>query len=136
MTHGEADRWGMLAEAAARAAFDLERDRASWHDARTQNGVPVESKTARKRLANGRRGRWWIEREAHRRLVEAGGLYALSVYDPQATDDGPITDVAIVPARWIDAHLSWTSNGTGHHKGSEHSKLGWPHVLESTGAVA
>lgn len=136
MKAGEAERFGKLAEAAARRRYVLEEDRASWHDARTLDGVPVEVKACRTTLENGRSGRWWIEREAHQQLVDAGGFYALATYDPQRLEDGPIVDVALIPAEWIDLQLSWTSNGTGHHKGEEHSKLGWPRVLEDGRAVA
>lgn len=129
----ETEYWGKLAEVAARARFGLTANRCSWHDAVTDDGVPVESKTCLLVLDNGRRGRWWIEREAHETLVENGGLYALSTYSPTALGEGPIVDIALVPAVWVDELLSWTSNGQGHHKGREHAKLGWPHVLDVEG---
>lgn len=131
----DAEFWGQLAEAAARACFDLEPDHSRYHDARTEDGQPVESKTCRRRLANGRSGRWWIERKAHEKLLDNEGLYALSVYDPQALEQGPILDVTLVPAFAVDAMVSWTSNGRDHHKGEEHAKLGWPHVLDVEGGV-
>jgi hypothetical protein len=129
----EAEYWGLLFEAAARARFELERDRCNWHDARTPDGRPVECKTCRVVLSNGRRGRWWIQRESHDRLVEAGGSYALSYYDPHAYCDGPIVDVVLVDAERVDELVSWTSNGRGHHRGEEHAKLGWPHLFERQG---
>lgn len=130
LTPGEAEYFGKLAETAARSRFELDIDRSAYHDARTQDGRPVESKTCRVVLANGRSGRWWIEREAHNQLVHEDGLYALSTYDPAAVEAGPILDIALVPATWVDELLSWTSNGYDHHKGEEHAKLGWPHVLD------
>lgn len=129
MTESESDYWGMLAEAATRERFGLERERSSWHDARTPDGTPVESKACRVRYVNGRRGRWWIEYDAHETLIESDGLYALSVYDPQAVEDGPILATALVPARWIHGLLNFSPTG-GHHKGAEQAKLGWPHVVD------
>lgn len=129
MTASESKYWGRLAEAAARARYALERDHASWHDARTTDGTPVEVKACRRRLVNGRRGRWWIEADAHDQLVANSGLYALSVYDPQTLDTGPVLATALVPASWIDQLLTWSPTG-GHHKGARQAKLGWPHVLD------
>lgn len=132
----EAEYWGLLAEAAARAQYDLERERCPWYDARTADGSPVESKTCRVLLANGRCGRWWIQRESHRKLVEADGLYALSYYDPDVLDDGPIVDIDLVEAGRVDGLVSWTSNGEGHHRGQEHANLGWQHVFDDGGEPA
>jgi hypothetical protein len=127
----EAEQWGHLAEAAVRARYDLDRDRCSFHDAVTADGRPVESKTCRVVLVNGRRGRWWIQRESHDQLVDADGLYALSIYDPQAVAEGPILGSVLVPASEVDNLVAWTANGRGHHRGTEHAKLGWPHVLSA-----
>ncbi|WP_243645300.1 hypothetical protein [Natrarchaeobius chitinivorans] len=77
---------------------------ATWHDARTttllepaeslpfygivvvEPGVPVEIKGCQIETSNGSgstRGRFYVKREAHSRLLEAGGMYLFVVYIPR-----------------------------------------------------
>ncbi|WP_436931654.1 hypothetical protein [Halosimplex halobium] len=98
---------------------------ATWHDARTTEcldpsyerpflGVPlverdteVEIKGACETRSAGvsrqRSGAWYIKRQAHERLLEAGGVYLLAVYGPRP--DTPILRSVIVPASILDEHL-------------------------------
>lgn len=103
-------------------------DVAEWHDARLQDvlvtgsiatllehvavpaDTPIEIKAAQKRISNGagvRRGRWYIKRDAHERLLESAGHYALVVYEP----GGEILELVVVPADVVDEFLAgrWTA---------------------------
>jgi hypothetical protein len=92
---------------------------ATWHDARVdgllepsrdlpaigvvlvEDGTEVESKAAQIRMGkSNRRGRWFVKREAHDRLLEAGGVYLLVVYEPRS--GLPWAAARIVPASVLD----------------------------------
>lgn len=106
---------------------------ADWHDARTTASLtagaiplvgvcsigpntPVEVKGCQYRKSRGggrtRRGRWYIKRRAHERLVENGGVYAFAVYVPRA--DLEVVGLRFVPARLVDEVIpSWIDVGGG-----------------------
>ncbi|TYL37600.1 hypothetical protein CV102_16720 [Natronococcus pandeyae] len=123
---------------------------ATWHDARTsavldpseslpffgivlvEPGVPVEIKGCQIRTANGSgstRGRFYVKRAAHEQLLEAGGMYLLTVYLPRP--GLPQVARAIVPASLFDELLRgrWYDVG-GSRSESEVAKLGWSHVID------
>lgn len=90
-------------------------------------GTPVEIKGCLPERSNGDRstaGHWYVKRETHETLADAGGVYWLTVYAPQP--ETPILAELVVPAatvgdvlagRWYDsgrregevAQLTWTT---------------------------
>jgi len=71
-----------------------------------ETGTPVEIKAAQVRLSDGQRGRWYLRWEQHRMLLEAGGAYALVVYDP--APGHPHLGRLLVPASIVDELVnSW-----------------------------
>ena len=82
MDSQKAPRYGALAERHARERYDLTAERSAWHDARTEDGEPVEIKAATVQRATGRPGRFRTFREPHRRLAHADGWYAFVAYRP------------------------------------------------------
>ncbi|OAQ53310.1 hypothetical protein HTG_07470 [Natrinema mahii] len=126
---------------------------ATWHDARTtavlepdrslpfygivlvEPGVPVEIKGCQIETSNGdrsTRGRFYVKRAAHDRLLEEGGMYLFVVYLPRP--GLPQIARAIVPATLVDELLSgrWYEVG-GERSESEVAKLAWSHVIDPAG---
>lgn len=131
---------------------------AEWHDARTttlveatpelpmagillvEAGTPVEIKAAQVRIKNGGsetiRGRWYIKRAAHDRLLAAGGVYYLVVYEPESR--APLAAI-VVPARSLEALVTWTPVGSARSEQLV-AKLSWgallaPDAVEAAGGV-
>lgn len=120
---------------------------AYWHDAETtaawyssgitpfcgivvvERGLPVEIKTCARERSNGPNrdspGHWFIKRDAHERLLDAGGSYLLAVHD------GPDAVLArrVIPASLLDEFLKgrWFDNG---REGSV-AQLSWPRLIDS-----
>lgn len=147
MTASVADNsdFGLNAETAACENWPLERisgdaDEPDQFDARFSEdfvgdggglivaaGTPVEVKTCR--LAyDQRKGRWWIRRDNHERLLQDGGEYVLSVYK-EAT--GEILRQRLVSAQIIDSLIDqWWAAGNGHHETTEEFvQLPWSKVF-------
>ncbi|SEQ04354.1 hypothetical protein [Natrinema salaciae] len=123
---------------------------ATWHDARTtavleacqslpfygivlvEPDVPVEIKGCQIETSNGNsstRGRFYVKRAAHERLVETAGMYLFVVYLPRP--GLPQVARAIVPATLVDELLSgrWYEVG-GSRSEQEVAKLAWSHVID------
>ncbi|MEY7849551.1 hypothetical protein AB7C87_10190 [Natrarchaeobius sp. A-rgal3] len=126
---------------------------ATWHDARTttllepttslpffgivlvEPDIPIEIKGCQIETSNGNRstrGRFYVKRGAHDRLLEAGGMYLLVVYLPRP--GLPQVARAIVPATIVDELLSdrWYEVG-GKRSENEVAKLAWSHVIDPAG---
>ncbi|MHC3439216.1 hypothetical protein ACYJ1Y_14275 [Natrialbaceae archaeon A-gly3] len=122
---------------------------ATWHDAKTtavlepsqdllffgvcvvEPEVPVEIKGCQIETSNGSgstRGRFYVKREAHERLLEAAGMYLLAVYLPRP--GLPQVVRGIVPATLVDELLRgrWYDVG-GDRSEEEVAKLAWSHVF-------
>ena len=73
-----------------------------------------------------RRGRWKIDRDAHRELVARDGVYLLAVLE------GGVDDVrawVMLPAEELDPHLpSWTSNGESETREAS-KQVRWADVI-------
>ncbi|RQG97224.1 hypothetical protein [Natrarchaeobius chitinivorans] len=134
-------------------ALEFVGDRtATWHDARTttllepaenlpfygivvvEAGIPVEIKGCQIETSNGSgstRGRFYVKREAHSRLLEAGGMYLFVVYLPRP--GLPQVARAVVPATIVDELLAgrWYDVG-GPRSEDEVAKLAWSHVIDPT----
>lgn len=132
--------WGRTVETAACDRWPLEHvagdDSPEWFDARTvapietplasspiaEEGTPVEVKACRRRY-RGRYGRWWIRRENHERLLEAGGEYVLAVYDHA---EGDVCRMALTSATTVDALVtSWWECGDGGRCADQYRQVPW-----------
>lgn len=60
-----------------------------------ESGTPVEIKSASVRLASGQRGRFYLRRQQHERLLGVDGLYLFAIYAPT---DYRILSMTVVPA--------------------------------------
>lgn len=122
---------------------------AEWHDAETtevltprqdrplgsvclvESETPVEIKGCLPETSNGAgsttKGRWYISRANHERLVDAGGVYYLTVYAPSPST--PIITALVVPAATVDDLLAgrWHDSGRG-----EVAKLSWGSIIDET----
>lgn len=113
MCEHENERWGRFTEYVARTVLGLTEDRGTYHDARTEDGVPVEIKSCIRRTARGDRGKFFVREANHEQLRDEGGLYALLIYDPEDWKHGPVLSVELKPAEWLDrADYCWTGNGS------------------------
>lgn len=132
-------------------ALEYVSDRAAtWHDARTTSlltpsdrlpfysiavvepDTAVEIKGCQVRTSNGdrpTRGRFYVKRRAHERLLEAAGMYLLVVYVPRP--GLPQVARALVPASIVDELLRgrWY-DVAGKRSENEVAKLAWSHVIE------
>lgn len=90
-------------------------------------GTPIEVKSCRNWIDDGRRGRWWIREGAHERLLKADGEYALAIRD----DDNDVLRAVLVPAHTVDVLLAgrWTNCGE-HHVAERSAQLPWSAVLD------
>lgn len=107
-----------LEEHAAERLGQAHRVSANWYDIETAAGEKVESKGCQLVISDGqytRPGRFWIGREHHERLLEAGGLYVLMVHD-----EGQLVHYEEVPATEMDELIQgWTNVGTVSRSGAE-----------------
>lgn len=126
-------------EVIARTDFDLDPvpdARATWFDA-LRDGTPVEIKGTIPRTgrADNRAGRWWIQEDAHRRLLAAEGDYLLAVVRPTYTRTGLDARVVLsahLPAWWVDDRLrGWYSSGQNSCASDRHTKLPWTAVFDA-----
>ncbi|AXR78479.1 hypothetical protein [Natrarchaeobaculum sulfurireducens] len=123
---------------------------ATWHDARTttllepsewlpfysivvvEPDTPVEIKGCQVETSNGSRstrGRFYVKRAAHERLLEAAGMYLFVVYVPRP--GLPQVARALVPASIVDELLraKWY-DVAGSRSESEVAKLTWSDVID------
>lgn len=120
--------------------------KAEWHDARVvsllepstdvvfcsinllQVGVEVEIKAAQLRLASGARGRFFIRKRQHERLVEEDGAYLFAVYHPRGHE---VVAMAVMPASILDELLpdGWTTV-EGDRSEEGYRQLAWSRVLD------
>lgn len=130
MSGHENERWGDFTEWVARIVFGLTKDRGLFHDARDENGIPVEVKSCKRRT--GRRddhGKYFIRKENHEKLRDEGGYYIFVLYDPCIWKQGPVLEIEKKPAEWLDSveGYGWTENGT--RRGERVKRPPWPVVF-------
>ncbi|SFR30369.1 hypothetical protein [Halorubrum sodomense] len=88
-------------------------------------GSLVEIKSAIPRLASGRRGRFYLRREQHELLRDAGGSYLFAVCEPRPGRD-PVA-MKVVPATVADdAITAWRSGGDDR---PECSQVAWSRIF-------
>lgn len=130
MKDRENEVWGAYTEWVGRLAFGLTKDRSTFHDARDSDGDPVEIKSCR--VSTGRRGdhgKFFIRRENHDKLADAGGYYVFVLYEPQAWERGPVLDVAMKPAEWLGGVDGYTWTANGGRRGEVVKRPTWPNVF-------
>ncbi len=120
---------------------------AEWHDAETialfepphdavtfyginllAVGIPVEIKAAQIWYESGQRGRFYIRKRQHERLLDAGGAYLFAVYVPRP--DHPVRAMGVMPASLVDELLpdGWTSRDRSGEEG--YRQLAWSRILD------
>jgi hypothetical protein len=115
----KANHYGTLVERKAAERYDLELDRCSWHDAKRQDGTPVEIKAAMHRHADGQPGTFKLYDQYHEKLRTANGWYVFGVYRVREYD--------VEALNWVMRHSSrlpklyW--HGGGSHRDSAQSKI-------------
>ena len=88
-------------------------------------GSLVEIKSAIPRLASGRRGRFYLRREQHELLRDAGGSYLFAVCEPRPGRE-PVA-MKVVPATVVDdAITAWRSGGDDR---PECSQVAWSRIF-------
>ncbi|WP_324664181.1 hypothetical protein [Haloarcula sediminis] len=120
MPSHRANHYGTLVErqAADRYGFDLER--ASWHDARRDDGTPVEIKSAMIQHADGQPGNFKVYDQYHDELRDAGGYYVFGAYRVRGR--------GVQVLKWEMRHssrlprLEW--HGGGSHRDAQQAKIG------------
>lgn len=95
-------------------------------------GTEVEIKGAAVVRSNGsydRPGHWYIKRNAHERLLDAGGVYLLSVYGLRP--ETPILSSCVIPASLLDEVLSgsWYSVDADRSE-DEVVQLTWSRLID------
>lgn len=122
------DRTARWHDAEVVTLFEPPHDAVSFHGINLLTvGVPVEIKAAQFRYASGQRGRFYIRKGQHERLLDAGGAYLLAVYDPRTHD---VLGMAVIPASLVDELLpdDWTERHDRAERG--YNQLGWARVLD------
>jgi len=113
-----AARYGALAERAARERYGLDADHTEWNDARTDNGRPVEVKSAMLNRASGHAGRFRIFERVHRRLASEDGVYVFVAY--RASGRG----ISVEKMRSVDADaVRLEFYGAGGHRDTKQAKV-------------
>jgi len=114
----KAARYGALAEQYARERYGLDADHDYSHDARTDDGRPVEVKAAMLNRASGQTGRFRLFEEAHRELAADDGIYVFVAYE--ASGRGiRVRRCRAVAADEIE--VDWY--GAGGHRDSQQVKI-------------
>ena len=103
---------------AKKRRFTLERS--SWHDARFQNGTPVEIKSTMIEHSNGQPGNFKVYREYHEKLRRADGWYCFVVYRPHGRSGCTIVNDKMMKSSSLPL-LRW--HGGGDHRGTEQAKI-------------
>ncbi|MCL9812589.1 hypothetical protein [Natranaeroarchaeum aerophilus] len=115
-----ANHFGTICEKrmARKRRFSLER--ASWHDARFQNGTPVEIKSTMREHSDGQPGNFKVYRKYHEKLRRHDGWYCFVVYRPHGRSGLTVLDDRMVRAGDLPL-LRW--HGGGDHRGTKQAKL-------------
>ena len=92
--------------------------------------VPIEIKAARVRLASERRGRFYLRRRQHERLLAEGGVYVFAVYEE--APGRPIPGLRVAAADAVDALLpdGWTDID-GPRSETDYRQLAWSRLLDT-----
>ena len=91
-------------------------------------GVPVEIKAAQLWYSSGQRGRFYVRKRQHQRLLNAAGAYLFAVYVPRPGH--PVRTMGVVPASLVDEYLpdGWTTRDRSGEEG--YRQLAWSRVFD------
>ncbi|WEL28410.1 HGPV1-ORF9-like protein [Haloferax volcanii] len=118
----KAAHYGALAERAARERYGLEPAHSSWQDAETDDGRPVEVKSAMMNRRSGKIGRFRIFEDYHARLRREGGLYVFVLYSATGGSGGG--GIRVQNMRSVDADaLRLRFYSSGGHRDSQQIKI-------------
>lgn len=115
MPSKKANQYGTAAEHYVIEKRNLEPARCYWHDAKFQNGTPVEIKACDADST----GYFQIYEEPHRKLRRAGGWYAFAPYRRSSTDARILT-VRMRRSSKMPL-MQWSE--TGGHRNSRKAKI-------------
>lgn len=89
-----------------------------------ERGTLVEIKSAVRQLSTGSKGRFYLRKRQHERLLDAGASYLFAVVD----DSRQLLAVKIVPAVIVDDVVpSWIVSGNGR---GPYAQLAWSRVFD------
>jgi hypothetical protein len=116
----KAAHYGRLAEERAADRYGLRLDgvHASWKDAETDDGRPVEVKAAMLNRSDGSEGRFRVFEQYHERLADRSGLYVFVAYYARGRG------IRVKAMRSVDAsRLALDFYGAGGHRDSRQVKI-------------
>ena len=111
------------------ALFEPPHDSVTFHGINLLAvGIPVEIKAAQIWYNSGQRGRFYIRKRQHERLLDAGGAYLFAVYIPKSGHS--VRAMAVLPASLVDELLptGWTTRDRSGEDG--YRQLAWSRVLD------
>ncbi|SFS00028.1 hypothetical protein SAMN05216559_2298 [Halomicrobium zhouii] len=115
----KANHYGTLCERKAVHRYGLELDRSSWHDARRDDGTPVEIKSTMRRHADGQPGNFKLYSKYHRRLWRTNGWYIFIIYRVRGNGLQVLKSEMRHSSRL--PQLSW--HGGGQHRDAKQAKI-------------
>ena len=99
-------------------------------DVENMRAAPPRRPPSRVRLVSGQRGRFYIRRRQHERLVAEGGVYVFAVYEE--APGRPIRGLRVAAADAVDALLpdGWT-DVDGPRSETGYRQLAWSRLLDT-----
>lgn len=91
-------------------------------------GAAVEIKSACVVYADESAGRWYLRKQQHEYLLDAGGWYLLAVCEPDP--ERAVITMQLSPATVVDDHItSWYDGGDGR---ADYYQLRWTTVIDDS----
>lgn len=108
---------------------DEHESRRDWYDLEFYE-AKIECKSCVDQLSSGRRGRWWIAKRNHEKLLDHGGWYAFSVVDSLSED---LLRTALVHVEKVDEFIDgdWWPTDNGGHGVEKYRQITWTAVFGS-----
>lgn len=114
-----ANHYGTLCERHGAEEYRLELDRSSWHDAKRNDGIPVEMKSTMHRHADGQPGNFKVYDKYHQTLRKANGWYLFIVYRVR----GRGVEILKMEMRHSSRLPSLNWHGGGSHRDAQQAKI-------------
>lgn len=96
----QARRYGYRVEQQLADKYGLDLDRDEMHDAVTESNEPVEMKSCKYTLSDGREGVFSIREQSHNKIQQKDGWYCFAVYRPRGSG-AEILESKIMRARAV-----------------------------------